>query len=342
MKDELIRVGVIGVGYWGPNLVRTLSEMDGVEVARAADLRPGRREFIARRFPQVTTTAEINDVLHDESISAVFIATPPATHRDVAIAALDAGKHVFIEKPLATVVHEAEEIVASAKAKHLKVAVGHLFLYHPAVIKIRELLTTGELGDFFFLASTRCNPGPPQTKVDVLWDLAPHDVAIALHLVGETPVEVTARGARFTNAQFTETAYVNLGFPSGRMAQINVSWLTPNKTRNLQLVCSKKTVVYDDMEMVEKVRVFDAGQDNRVNSKESASGPLSYGPGSIVAPAIASTEPLRLECEDFVRSIRDNSEPVSNGQCGLEVVRVLDAASRSLYGRAAYVTGARP
>jgi predicted dehydrogenase len=307
-----------------------LSGIDGAEVVRVADLRPGRREFIEKRFPGLETTPRSEDVVLGDDIDAVFIASPPETHCDLAIAALQAGKHVFVEKPMATRVADAERMAAVAEECGRKLAVGHLFLYHPAIVTVRNLLQRGELGDIYFLSSTRANLGPPNAKADVLWDLAPHDISIVLHLIGERPSAVTARGASFTNPNLIETAYVNLQFPSGRMAQINVSWLTSNKTRRLEVVCSGKTVVYDDMQPIHKVQVFDAGVDNRRKAGDGDAMALGYGPGSAWCPAIPACEPLRAECEDFLRCVESGGEPLSSGRQALETVRVLEAASESI------------
>lgn len=326
----MIRIGVVGVGYWGPNLVRTLNEIQGVEIVRVADLRSGRREFIETRFPGLKTTPRSDDVVLGDDIDAVFIASPPETHCGLAIAALQAGKHVFVEKPMATRAVDAERLSAVAHECGRKLAVGHLFLYHPAVVTVRNLLQSGELGEIYFVSSTRANLGPPNAKVDVLWDLAPHDVSIVLDLIGERPVAVTARGASFSDPSLIETAYVNLQFPSGRMAQINVSWLTPSKTRRLELVCSRKTVVYDDMQPVHKVQVFDAGVDNRRKASDVDAIALGYGPGSMWCPAIPTCEPLRAECEDFLRCVESGGDPLSSGRQALETVRVLEAASESI------------
>jgi predicted dehydrogenase len=323
----VIRIGVVGVGYWGPNLVRTLNEIDGAEVVRVADLRSGRREFIDKRFPGVETTPRSEDVLLGDDIDAVFIASPPETHCDLAIAALQAGKHVFVEKPMATRIGDAERMAAVAEERGRKLAVGHLFLYHPAIVTVKNLLQQGELGDIYFISSTRANLGPPNAKADVVWDLAPHDISIVLHLMGERPAEITARGASFTNSNLIETAYVNLQFPSGRMAQVNVSWLTPNKTRRLEVVCNSKTVIYDDMQPVHKVQVFDAGVDNRKKAADGDAMALGYGPGSMWCPAIPACEPLRAECEDFLRCVENGGEPLSSGREAVETVRVLQAAS---------------
>lgn len=266
----MVRVGVIGVGYWGPNLVRTLNEFEDAELVRVADLRAGRREFIQKRLPAVQTTGEIGDIISDSSIDAVFIATPPETHFTIATQALNSGKHVFVEKPLTTRTSDAEQLVALACRLGRKLAVGHLFLYHPAVVLMSELLEQGTLGDLYCVSSTRANLGPPNTRIDVLWDLAPHDISIILRLMDESPVEVVARGAWFTKPGYVETAYVNMAFASGRMAQVNVSWLTPNKTRLLHMACSNRSIVFDDMQPIQKIQVFDAGEDNRISVPENA------------------------------------------------------------------------
>jgi predicted dehydrogenase len=326
----MIRIGVIGVGYWGPNLVRTLREVDGAQVVSVADVRPGRREFIEKRFPEVLTTPDASAVIADSSLDAVFISSPPETHCELALAAIRAGKHVFVEKPLATNVADASRMVEETERAGRTLAVGHLFLYHPAIMMIRKMIDEGEMGEVYFLSSTRANLGPPNARVNVLWDLAPHDVSIVLHLMKETPASVTARGASFTAAKLIETAYVNLEFPSGRMAQINVSWLTPNKTRRLEVVCSNKAAIYDEMHPAQKLQFFEAGVDNRVNASEKDAHALGYGPGSVWSPALASIEPLRAECEDFIHCIATGGTPLSDGMQGLETVRVLQAASESI------------
>lgn len=326
----MVRVGVIGAGYWGPNLVRTLGDIDGAQVVLVADHRQGRREFIEKKFPGVATTATPDVLFSDTRIDAVFIASPPETHCRLALLALEAHKHVFVEKPMATKSADAEAMVSAAMRVNRTLAVGHLFLYHPAVAAIRKMLVGGVLGQAHFLTSTRCNLGPPNATTDVLWDLAPHDISIVLHLFGETPSTVHARGASFTDSGLTEAAYVTLEFPSGRIAQINVGWLTPNKTRRLELVCSDKTVLYDDMQPVQKVQVFDAGVDNRRSMKDDDVAGLAYGPGTVWSPALPNCEPLRAECEDFVRSITSGCEPLNSGTTALETVRVLDAATASI------------
>jgi predicted dehydrogenase len=329
----LIRVGVIGCGYWGPNLVRVLNEIEGAEVVSVSDLRVGRREFIKKRYPLVDTTSAYEEVINDSRIDAVVIATPPETHHSIAQKALRAGKHILVEKPLALTSVDAEMIVETASRLGKSVAVGHLFLYAPPIIAIRALLQQGELGEIYYVSSTRSNLGPPNAHTDVLWDLAPHDISIVLDLMGEPPEALEAQGGWFTNRDLAETVFLTMHFSRGRVAHVHVSWLTPNKTRLLQLVCSRRVVVYDDMQPIQKVQVFDSGIDNRVACGEGDSKRLSYGAGSIFIPALANDEPLRVECEDFLRSIREGIPVYSSGERGLEVVRVLEKASGVLRER---------
>jgi predicted dehydrogenase len=329
----MIRVGVIGCGYWGPNLVRVFNEIEGAEVVSVSDLRVGRREFIKKRFPLVDTTASFEEVINDSSIEAVVIATPPETHYSIAQEALRAGKHILVEKPLALTSVDAERIVETATRLGKSVAVGHLFLYAPPIIAIRTLLQQGELGEIYYVSSTRSNLGPPNTRTDVLWDLAPHDISIVLDLMGEPPEALEAQGGWFTNRDLAEAVFLTMHFSGGRLAHVHVSWLTPNKTRLFQLVCSRRVVVYDDMQPIQKVQVFDSGMDNRVGCGDGDSKHLSYGAGSIFIPALPNDEPLRFECEDFLRSIRDGIPAYSSGERGLEVVRVLEMASDVLRER---------
>jgi predicted dehydrogenase len=338
-EGKLIRVGVIGCGYWGPNLVRAFSDIDGVTVVRVSDLRPGRREFIEQRYPWIQTSANASDIIADPAIDAVVIATPPNTHHTLAIDALSAGKHLLVEKPLSTKSADAEEIVEVAARERRSLAVGHLFLYAPAFVEICSLAERGDLGDIYCITATRCNLAPPNTEIDVLWDLAPHDISMVLQLMGEAPKEVRATGACFTNTRFAEAVYLTLRFPSGRLAQVNVSWLTPAKTRMIQIIGSKRVVTYDDMQPLEKVRVFDPGLDNRAAS-DSQSKALGFSPGGISIPALKTYEPLRAECEDFIQSIRSGEPVRSDGGRALEVVRVLEAASRALQegGQSVYST----
>lgn len=334
-KRSVTRVGVIGCGYWGPNLVRCLTENECVRVVKVSDLQPGRLAFISQRHPNIQTTLQAGEILSDPDIEAVAIATPPNTHFALASQALEAGKHVLVEKPLATTAEDAEQLVAIANRKRLILSVGHLFLYAPAVRHLRDLLDAGELGNVHYISSVRANLGPPNTQVDVLWDLAPHDLSILLHLMGEFPEEVVAQGGFFTNQQLAEAVSMVLRFPSGRMGYVFVSWLTPNKTRIMQLVCSKKVAVYDDTELVQKVRIFNCGIDSRLQAKETDSIALAYRPGGIWIPPLDGREPLRAECDDFIRAIESGKPPLSDGANAIGVVRILQSASESLRRMAA-------
>lgn len=331
----MIHAGIIGAGYWGPNLIRTLRTIENVKVTNVADLRPGRREFIERQFPGVVTVDSHHHVIESD-VDAVLIASPPETHAELAMRALEAGKHVFVEKPMTTNVADAEKMVRAAERCARMIAVGHLFLFHPAVTTIRKLLDLGELGDIYFLSSTRANLGPPNPNSDVVWDLAPHDISILLYLFHESPYEITGRGASFTIPNLAETAYINLGFPSGRIAQINVSWLVPHKTRRLELVCSKKTVVYDDTHPTHKLQIYDTAADNRTSAKDYDAIPLAYGPGSVWSPALPNCEPLRLECEHFFKCIETGSDLINSGKNALDVVRILECASESIQSSMQY------
>jgi len=326
----MIRVGIIGCGYWGPNHLRNFNEIEGSEVEIVCDARPGRLDFVRSRYKRARTTMDYHEVLASPVVDAVVIATPPATHYKIAMEAIAAGKHLLIEKPMAMRQSEAEEIVAAAKRKGVLLLVGHIFLYSPAVQTLRQLVQSGTLGEIRYITSVRSNIGPPNTVVDVLWDLAPHDLSIILDLIEEKPSKVHAQGTSFAGTEYVDTVFLTMDFPSGKMAHVNVSWLTPNKTRVLQMVCKDRTVKYDDMELVEKVRVYEAGADTRGSLKGEDKGVLTYAPGTIMIPPLPTFEPLRAECEDFIRCIQTGAKPRAGGEWALEVVRVLDMASQQL------------
>jgi len=325
----LIRVGIIGCGYWGPNLVRTFAEMEDAQLARVSDLRPGRLAFIAKRYPRIDGTRDAMGVISDAAIDAVVIATPPKTHYELTMAALRAGKHVMVEKPLATSVQDGQQMLELADRLRRILLVGHLFLYAPAVVRIRSLFDEGKMGSLYYISAVRTNVGPPGAQVDALWDLAPHDISIILNVMKEAPEEILAYGASFTNQKFAETVFLVMRFGDGRLAHVHVGWLTPNKTRLMRMVCSQGEVVYDDMQPVQKVQVHSPSIDNRVQAG-AADVALSYSSGGMWSPPLESYEPLRAECRDFVESIQTCKRPLSDGQSGLAVVRVLESASRYL------------
>jgi predicted dehydrogenase len=329
MTKPLVRVGIVGCGYWGPNLVRTLVTMQNVRVARVSDIRPGRLDFIAQRYPDVIGSCDAMEVISDPNIDAIVIATPPKTHHELAFAALRAGKHVMVEKPLATSVEEGRQVVHLAAKLGRILAVGHLFLYAPAVVQVRSMLREGQLGEIYYISAVRTNVGPPNARVDVLWDLAPHDISVVLNLMKEVPSEVLAYGASFTNHEFAEAVFLTMRFGDGRLAQIHVGWLTSNKTRLTRIVCSQGEVVYDEMQPVQKVQVHNPPIDNRVQAGATDAA-LGYRSGGVWYPVLDSYEPLRAECQDFIDCIVKGRRPISDGENGLAVVQVLESASKCL------------
>ena len=323
-------VGIVGCGYWGPNVLRSFAAVPGCRVKRAADRRPGRLKFIAERFPKVELSADHCDILLDPAIDIVCVVTPVSTHYDLALAALNAGKHVFVEKPLAAHPAQAEEITALAARKGLVVGVGHLFEYHPAITAMRDAVVGGAIGELAYLDAARINLGPPTSEVNALWDLAPHDISMVLLLTGEMPRAVTAFANSYAReCRLIDAAYLHLAFASGRMAHIHVSWLSPHKTRRLWAMGTRGSIVYDDT-AADKVRIFDQGFDSRIGAHDDDAHELVYRPAKVEVPVLANDEPLRLECEDFVRAVRFGGVPRADGASGLRVVRVLAAAEASL------------
>ena len=336
--DENVRVGVVGAGYWGPNLVRNLFEAPGAEAMAVCDLSEDRLEPVRKRYPSVRTTRKYRDLLKAPDIDAIFVATPVGTHHAIASEALRAGKHVLVEKPLARTVEEAEALVALADESKLTLCVGHTFIYNPAVQKVREILRTGEVGNVYYVDSQRVNLGLHQFDINVLWDLGPHDVSIMLYWLGEEPEWVSCTGACYIQSKIEDVVFLQMGFPSGALAHAHLSWLAPSKLRAMTVIGSKRMVVYDDVEVAEKVKVFDHG----VEHMDPDELRRSYRSGDIHAPHVAQTEALQLEVRDFVDAIRDGRRPLSDGVMGLRVVRVLEAAMRSLRQNGARVPYEQP
>jgi predicted dehydrogenase len=323
-----VRVGVVGLGYWGPNLVRAMHEVADAEVVWACDARAEAVATIQRRYPAVQGTARYGDLLEDESVDAVAIATPVASHYELARAALAAGKHVFVEKPLAGSSEDAIELMALAREKGLVLMPGHTFLYSPPVDAIRSLIRSEELGEIYFISMSRVNLGLHQPDVSVVWDLAPHDFSILRYWLGETPSHVSAISRGCIIPATPDVAFVNLEFLSGCIAHVELSWLAPSKLRRTTIVGSRKMVVYDDTSN-EPVRVFDSGA---VLPDPGSFGEyqLSYRTGDIVSPRIDPVEPLVLEMQDFCTSVATGEAPRSTDALGLEVVRMIEAVDTSL------------
>jgi len=317
----MTKVGVIGCGYWGPNLIRNLVESRRCKSVIACDLDRARLERIAQRYPVAATTTDFQDILDDESIEAVVIATPLSSHFPLAERALLAGKHIFVEKPFARTVVQAQKLLAIAKERNLVVTVGHTFEFSPPVVKIKELIESGELGEVYYISCSRVNLGIHQKDVSVIWDLAPHDLSMIFAWLGEFPVKVSAMGGDYVQPGLPDVAFIDLLFGSGVVAHVQVSWLAPSKLRNTTIVGSKKMVVYDDTAHLEKVKVFDKG----VHEYQ-----LSYRAGDIISPKVDTYEPLGAEMDDFLRAVQEDHQPRVDGYSGLRVVRALEAAQHSL------------
>ena len=328
----MLDVAVIGYGYWGPNLVRNFQETEGARVSVCCDLDTTRLAKVSAKYPSINTTTNYDLVLKDPKISAVAIATPVATHYDFARKALEAGKHVLVEKPLATSVSESESLVDIAERHGLNLMVNHTFIYTGAVRKMKEIIEQGDLGDLYYFDSVRINLGLIQRDVNVLWDLAPHDVAILAHLVKDTPVSVCANGACHTGNGIENIAYLTVYFNSGMIAHFHNNWIAPVKIRTILVGGSKRMILYDDMEASEKIKVYDKGIE--VASTEAAHNALiAYRLGDMWAPRLEQTEALRLVAAEFVDSIESGRRPLTDGISGLRVVRILEASEMSIKRR---------
>jgi predicted dehydrogenase len=323
-----IRIAMVGYGYWGPNIVRNLVERPEFELVGLCERDEERANSFARRHPGVWVGHEIESLLEDPVVEAVSIATPPKTHYPLVKAALEADKHVLVEKPLATTEADAVELIALAEERGLTLMPGHTFLYSPPVMKVRELIEDGVLGEIYFITSSRMNLGIYQAD-GVICDLAPHDLSILLYWLDQPVVQVTATGRSVFQRGVPETAFLTLTFAGGASANVQISWLAPRKVRQTVVVGSKQMVQYEDTAADESVRIYDRGLDVR-QPENFGEYRMTYRSGDMVAPRIDSHEPLGLELEDFARSIHTGSEPRSNARLGLEIVRVLEAAEQSL------------
>jgi predicted dehydrogenase len=323
-----LNLGVIGLGYWGPNLLRVLADDPSVEISWICDREPERLARFHRRHPLARTTADVEPVLEDPELDAVVIATPVGTHYELAQTSLLAGKHTFIEKPLAPSVAQADELIALAARSDRLLMCGHTFLYSPPVRAVRRMVETGALGDLYFVSSSRVNLGPYRSDVSVVWDLGPHDFSILMYWFGETPVTVQTIGRDALTSGIADIAFVAMTFRGGIVANVELSWLAPSKLRRTVLVGSEKMVVYDDG-APEPIRLFDRGIVLR-QPESFGQYHLSYRSGDIVCPKLESHEPLVAELGDFVRAIRQGDRLESQAQLARSVVWLSEAAERSL------------
>jgi len=327
MTSGEVKVGVVGLGYWGPNLARNFSALDRCELRWCCDLSASARERWSRSFPSTRFSADLDELLADPDLDAIVIATGVASHGRLAQRVLEAGKHCFVEKPLARSVEEASAVADAAETSGLALMVGHLLEYHPGVAKLKEILDSGALGDLYYVYSERLNLGKIREDENALWSLGAHDVSVLLHLLGgEEPEEVLAHGESFVRQGVEDVVFCYLRFPSGRVAHMHLSWLDPHKERRFTLVGSQRMATFDDMALERKVTVYDKGFDPDFENY----GEYITRSGDVMSPQISNEEPLRVECRHFLDCVREGREPRSGPESGVRVVRVLAALQRSL------------
>jgi predicted dehydrogenase len=329
-----ISVGVVGCGYWGPNLIRNFAENEGAELRWVCDKDARHLSKIARRYPAARAAPDYAELLSDPRLDAVVVATPVATHFEFTRRALEAGKHVLVEKPFTASVREAEKLIALSEARRLTLMVDHTFIYTGAVRKIKEMVAAGELGDLLYFDSVRVNLGLFQRDINVVWDLAPHDFSIMDYVIGRNATELMATGSCHIEPGIENIAYVQLRFGDSVIANFHFNWLSPVKIRRTLIAGSRRMIVYDDIEPTEKVRVYDKGvtrnEDGPVEEEEAYKTLVSYRTGDVWVPQLDSTEALRYVCAEFLDAIRDSRPSPSDGAAGLRVVRLLEAAQQSI------------
>ena len=333
------RVGVIGLGYWGPNLVRNFHAVAGKNLRVCCDRDAARTRAIKEAYPGLSVVGDAEAVFSDDQIDAVAIATPVSTHYPLIKAALEAGKSVLAEKPLTASVEQAEELVELAKQKGLVLRVDHVFLYSPPVQKIKEIVDDGELGELLFIDSVRINLGLFQRDVNVVWDLAPHDVSIVDHFVGRLPRSVAAFGSAHAGNENEDVAYLNMDFGDGLIANFHLNWLSPVKIRYTMLGGSKKSLVYNDLDPVEKIKIYESGITVKGDDPEGKRGlMIDYRTGDIFSPHIPHGEPLKQVVSEFLHCVEHGETPLADGEAGLRVVRILEAAQRSIKAQGGRIT----
>ncbi|HOP07599.1 MAG TPA: Gfo/Idh/MocA family oxidoreductase [candidate division Zixibacteria bacterium] len=322
-------LAIAGVGAWGKNLLRNFYNLGGGSLVLACDQDEGRRKWVKATYPGVDATADYNDIIKRDDIEAVVIATPPAAHFEMAMAAIEAGKDVFVEKPLVLSVTDGEKLVEAAEKANRIVMVGHIMVYHPCTLYLRKQIDDGNLGKIYYLYASRVNLGKVRDIENALWSFAPHDISIILYLLGKDPVRVTSTGSAYLQPGIEDVVFTTLHFGDGTMAHIHVSWLDPHKDRKLVVVGSKKMVEFDDSQAAEKIRLYDKGVDTKQDYNTYGEY-LAIRTGDIIIPQIKASEPLAEECKHFLQCIEKRERPRSDGVEGLRVLKVLDAAQKSL------------
>ncbi len=324
----MIKTAVIGAGNWGKNLVRNFASLNGTQLKYVCDLSEDTRAKMAGLYPDAEVTGDMDIILADSELDAVVVAVDAPFHYKLAKASLEAGKHTYVEKPMTLASSESQELVDIADKKGLKLMVGHLLEYHPAIAYMKQKIDDGSMGKSLYLYSQRLNLGIVRQKENAWWSLAPHDVSVACYLFGAQPVSISASGQAYLQEGVEDVVFASLKFADGRMAHIHVSWLDPHKIRKLTLVGDQKMIVFDDMEAAEKVRVYDKGA--VVKSVDSYVEAITLRTGDILLPKVQGGEPLKTECQHFIDAIVNDTTPRSDGQDGLRVVKVLEAGSASL------------
>lgn len=329
MTDK-VRVGVVGLGYWGPNLARNFDRLEGAELAYCCDLDEGNLAKARSLYPQATVTDDYAHLLADDALDAIVVATSVPTHYKLGKLAIEAGKHAFVEKPIALKAADAQDLLDTAEEYGVKLMVGHLLEYHPAVAKMKELIDAGELGRVYYAYANRLNLGKVRTDENALWSLGPHDVSVLNYLTGDEPVEVSARGECYLQDEVEDVVFGYIRYENGMVGHLHVSWLDPHKSRKITVVGERKMVVFDDMESDRKITVYDKGATTTRTKFETYGEFVTLHFGDIHIPKIGNDEPLRIECQHFVDCINDDATPRSDGRDALNVVKVLDAMEISL------------
>src|SRR5258706_4201222 len=329
MKSKLT-IAVAGCGHWGPNYIRVFSSLENVSVKYACDLSKPKLERIQTQFPQVTVTQDLNALLRDDAVDAVIIATPSSTHYNVAKSCLEAGKHILVEKPMTLTSADAIALKKLGDEKKRTIFVGHTFLYNPGVRKMKEIIDAGELGAIYYLTATRTHMGLMRDDVNVAWDLAPHDIAIFNYLLGQSPVRIDAFGVCHLKKGREDAAFIHLLYPNSVLGQIHVSWVDSNKERSVKVIGSEARVIFDDINNLERVKIFKKGIRRSPDYNTFGEFQLLLRDGDIISPRIEPMEPLKAMCAEFIDCLRNGTKPLTDGQSGYEVVRVMEQIDRAL------------
>ncbi len=340
--NQPIAIGIIGYGYWGPNLARNFHALPFVRLKSVCDLNPGRLQHMRKLYPDAVAHTDYEEMISDGELDAVVIATPLKTHHPIAKASLVAGKHVLIEKPMAGSSEECEELVALAARAEVTLMAGHTYLYSEPVRKIAEIIRSGDIGDLRYVNCQRLNLGLFKQDINVAWDLAPHDISIILHVMGESPLVVNCQGNAHINPEIEDVTNLSLTFRNKRFATVQSSWLEPRKVRQMTFVGTRKMIVYDDLQPLEKIRIYDVRVECPPHYDSFAEFHYSYHYGDCYIPHLEQKEPLNVMCRHFIECIRNGERPATCGLKGLEVVRILEASTESLNAQGGAVPFAGP